>query len=98
MEGQGIGGLPPLHSCIRVNGLNRPIRTGPRDGGCTMNTTESHANHQERTTIESDPAYDYAEDQEVDQPWVEEVDAPEDDERVVPIDEAEEFRAEDEES
>lgn len=64
-----------------------------------MNTTESHANYPERTTIESDPAYDYAEDQEVDEPWVEEVDAPpEDDERVVPpIDETEEFREEDEE-
>jgi hypothetical protein len=62
-----------------------------------MNTTESHTNYPERTTIESDPAYDYAEDQEVDEPWVEEVDAPEDDERVVPLDETEEFREEDEE-
>ncbi|MGJ3189520.1 hypothetical protein FQP90_01600 [Paenarthrobacter nitroguajacolicus] len=62
-----------------------------------MDTTESHAKHPERTTIESDPAYDYAEDQEVDEAWVEEVDAPEDDERVVPLDETEEFREEDEE-
>ncbi|MFE4198047.1 hypothetical protein ACFRJ9_19500 [Paenarthrobacter sp. NPDC056912] len=61
-----------------------------------MNTTESHANHPLRATIESDPAYDYSEDQEVDEAWVEEVDAPEDDERVVPLDDTEEFRGEDE--
>ncbi|WP_159703346.1 hypothetical protein [Arthrobacter sp. 18067] len=60
-----------------------------------MDTTESHASHP-RATIESDPAYDYAEDQEVDEAWVEEVDAPEDDERVVPIDETEDFREEEE--
>jgi hypothetical protein len=62
-----------------------------------MNTTESHANYPERATVESDPAYDYAEDQEVDEPWVVVVDAPEDDERVVPLDESDDFREEDEE-
>ncbi|MFP3578805.1 MULTISPECIES: hypothetical protein [unclassified Arthrobacter] len=59
-----------------------------------MNSIDPTANYPERTRIESDPAYDYSEDQEVDQPWVEDVDAPEDDERVVPIDETEEFRGE----
>ncbi|MFJ4208437.1 hypothetical protein ACIPY2_08265 [Paenarthrobacter sp. NPDC089675] len=60
--------------------------------------TESHANHPERATIESDPAYDYSEDQEVDEAWVEENEAADDDERIVPLDDAEEeFREEDEE-
>lgn len=62
-----------------------------------MNTTESNANHPERATIESDPAYDYSEDQEVDEAWVEEIDVADDDERVVPLDEAEEFRGEEDE-
>ncbi|MFJ5955227.1 hypothetical protein ACIQC5_04635 [Paenarthrobacter sp. NPDC092416] len=62
-----------------------------------MDTTESHANHPARATIESDPAYDYSEDQEVDEAWVDEIDVPDDDERVVPLDEAEEFRQDDEE-
>ena len=60
--------------------------------------TGSHFNHPERATIESDPAFDYSEDQEVDEAWVEEVDVADDDERVVPIDPAEEeFREEDDE-
>ncbi|WP_347110025.1 hypothetical protein AAHB33_04995 [Paenarthrobacter sp. S56] len=59
---------------------------------------ESHANHPERATIESDPAYDYSEDQEVDEAWLEDNEAPDDDERVVPLDDAEEeFREQDEE-
>lgn len=62
-----------------------------------MNSTEPHASHPERATIESDPAYDYGEDQEVDEPWVEEVDAPDDDERVVPIDDTDDFREDDDE-
>ncbi len=62
-----------------------------------MDTTEPHANHPERETIESDPAYDYSEDQEVDEPWVEEIDVADDDERVVPLDETEEFRGEEDE-
>jgi hypothetical protein len=62
-----------------------------------MDTTGSHASQPERDTVESDPAYDFAEDTPVDEDWAEEdgevtegefVDA---EERVVPLD-ADEFR------
>lgn len=61
-----------------------------------MDSTGSHPSQPDRDTLESDPAYDFAEDAPVDEDWVEEdvaeegefVDA---EERVVPLD-ADEFR------
>ncbi|MFJ4028260.1 hypothetical protein ACIPWF_12865 [Paenarthrobacter sp. NPDC089989] len=62
-------------------------------------SAESHPHHPERATIESDPAYDYNEDQEVDEAWAEEGEVADDDERIVPLDEAEEeFRGDGDES
>ncbi|MFH5880173.1 hypothetical protein [Arthrobacter sp. NA-172] len=60
-----------------------------------MDSTETHAPHPDRPTVETDPAYDYSEDLEVDEDWEEQPEVLDDDERVVPLD-AEE-RREDEE-
>ncbi|MBO1266720.1 hypothetical protein [Arthrobacter cavernae] len=62
-----------------------------------MDTTESHARHPDRPTIESDPAYDYNEDEVVDEAWTEDDEAPADEERVVPLDEVDAFREPEEE-
>lgn len=62
-----------------------------------MDTTGSPASQPERDTVESDPAYDFAEDAMVDEDWVEEDGAVADgefvdaEERLVPLD-ADEFR------
>lgn len=62
-----------------------------------MDSTETHAWHPERPTVESDPAYDYSEDIPVDEDWDEEDDALDEEERVVPLDIDEHREAEDEE-
>jgi hypothetical protein len=56
-----------------------------------MDSTETHAPHPDRPTVEADPAYDYSEDLEVDEDWEEQSEGLDDDERVVPLD-AEEHR------
>lgn len=71
-----------------------------------MNTNGSHPEPDTRNTIESDPAYDFAEDATVDEDWDAEdefldseervvpanSEAVDDDERVVPLDADDEFR------
>ncbi|MBT2515279.1 hypothetical protein [Arthrobacter sp. ISL-30] len=51
-----------------------------------MDATDSPKKRPGRSTIEGDPAYDYAEDQAVEQDWDEEDDVLDTEERVVPID------------
>ncbi|MCA4133916.1 hypothetical protein [Arthrobacter sp. M4] len=56
-----------------------------------MDRTESHAKHPDRPTLEADPPYDYAEDEEVDEAWEERDDdiLVGDAERIVPLDDDE---------
>ncbi|MBT8161697.1 MULTISPECIES: hypothetical protein [Arthrobacter] len=61
-----------------------------------MDSTGAHAPHPDRPTVEADPAYDYSEDLEVDEDWDEQSEVLDDDERTVPLDEAEEHREADE--
>ncbi|MCX2748910.1 hypothetical protein OOZ51_13970 [Arthrobacter sp. MI7-26] len=51
-----------------------------------MDSTETHARHPDRPTVEADPAYDYNEDLEVDEDWEEQSEVLDDDERPVPLD------------
>jgi hypothetical protein len=51
-----------------------------------MDSTETHAPHPDRPTVEADPAYDYSEDLVVDEDWEEQAEVIDDDERVVPLD------------
>ncbi|MDQ0029605.1 hypothetical protein [Arthrobacter bambusae] len=51
-----------------------------------MDSTETHARHPDRPTVESDPAYDYGEDLEVDEDLEEQSEVIDDDERPVPLD------------
>jgi hypothetical protein len=60
-----------------------------------MDSTETHAPHPDRSTVEADPAYDYSEDLPVDEDWEEQTEVLDDDERVVPLD-AEEHREDEE--
>lgn len=55
----------------------------------TEEPMESNTRHPVRPTLEADPAYDYAEDEEVPEPWDEEDDALDEEERIVPLDEDE---------
>jgi hypothetical protein len=50
-----------------------------------MNTTGSHPEPDARRTIESDPAYDFAEDVPVDEDWDAEDEFLDSEERVVPV-------------
>jgi hypothetical protein len=56
-----------------------------------MYFTEPLSNQPVRPTVESDPAYDFAEDSPVEEDWDVEDDALDEEERVVPLD-ADEFR------
>jgi hypothetical protein len=57
-----------------------------------MDSTEPVPNHQPvRRTVESDPAYDFAEDVPVEE-WDVDDDALDEEERVVPLDTDDEFR------
>jgi hypothetical protein len=56
-----------------------------------MDFTEPLPNQPVRPTVESDPAYDFAEDSPVEEDWDVEDDAIDEEERVVPLD-ADEFR------
>jgi hypothetical protein len=51
-----------------------------------MDSTETHARHPDRPTVEADPAYDYSEDLEVDEDWEEQSEVLDEDERPVPLD------------
>ncbi|MEZ2389372.1 hypothetical protein AB6813_07455 [bacterium RCC_150] len=51
-----------------------------------MDSTEFNAPHIDPPRVEADPAYDYSEDLEVDEGWVDEPEVIDDDERVVPLD------------
>lgn len=51
-----------------------------------MDSTETHARHPDRPTVEADPAYDYNEDLTVDEDWEEQPEVLDDDERPVPLD------------
>ena len=59
-----------------------------------MDSTETHARHPDRPTVEADPAYDYNEDLEVDEDLEEQSEVLDDDERVVPLDADEHREAE----
>jgi len=50
-----------------------------------MNTTGSHPEPDARQTVESDPAYDFAEDAPVDEDWDTEDEFLDSEERVVPV-------------
>lgn len=56
-----------------------------------MDFTEPLPNQPVRPTLESDPAYDFAEDSPVEEDWDVEDDSIDEEERVVPLD-ADEFR------
>ncbi|WP_442543394.1 hypothetical protein ACSBOX_16365 [Arthrobacter sp. KN11-1C] len=51
-----------------------------------MDSTETHARHPDRPTVEADPAYDYNEDLAVDEDWEEQAEVLDDDERPVALD------------
>ncbi|GAA3318365.1 hypothetical protein [Arthrobacter ramosus] len=60
-----------------------------------MDSTETHARHPDRPTVEADPAYDYSEDLAVEEDWEDQPEVLDDDERVVPLDADEHRESED---